>query len=427
MPVLVTTVNKSENGGKTIAVIGAGIVGVSTAIWLQRSGHQVVIFDPKGPAGGTSYGNAGVLASASIVPVTIPGLLKKAPLMLFDRDSPLFLRWSRLPQLVPFLLKYLRHANNADVDRISSNLSLLLHDSADQHLALAQGTGAERHIQTGDYLFGYKDRAAYEADSYSWNIRREKGHPFEELDADQLAAYDPAIAGRFGFGVRCPDHGHVRDPGAYVKALAAHVEANGGRLLAEAVTDIVVSGNRATGVQTQSSLTNVDDVVLATGVWSGPLAARLGVKVPMVAERGYHIEFVNPSVVPKSPIMVASGKFVMTPMEGRLRCAGIVEFGGIDDAPSREPFNLLRRQTQNLLPELTFDRIDEWMGMRPSTSDSLPLIGASPNVSNVWMGFGHQHIGLTAGPKTGRWLKGLITGEKVNIDLSHFNPNRFGR
>ena len=123
--------------------------------------------------------------------------------------------------------------------------------------------------------------------------------------------------------------------------------------------------------------------------------------------------------------MVASGKYVMTPMEGRLRCAGIVEFGGLEGKPSRAPFDLLKRQTLSLIPELEYDRIDEWMGHRPSTSDSLPLIGNVESASNVWTGFGHQHIGLSGGPKTGRWLAQLITGQKPNVDLAPFAPNRF--
>ena len=145
------------------------------------------------------------------------------------------------------------------------------------------------------------------------------------------------------------------------------------------------------------------------------------------AERGYHIEFVNPSIQLKSPIMVSSGKFAMTPMEGRLRCAGIVEFGGLSEKRSRAPLDLLKEQALQLLPELKYDRIDEWMGFRPSTSDSLPVIGATENYKNVWLGFGHQHIGLTAGPKTGRWIAQMINGDKPNVDLEPFSTQRFSR
>lgn len=155
------------------------------------------------------------------------------------------------------------------------------------------------------------------------------------------------------------------------------------------------------------------------------LAKKLGLKVPLETERGYHLEFVNPNIKLRSPVMVAAGKFGMNSMDGRLRCAGIVELGGLDAPPSRAPFELLKRQVHALFPELEYDEIREWMGHRPSTPDSLPLIGAFEDVPNVWAGFGHQHLGLTGGPKTGRWLAQLIAGENLNEDLSAYRTNRF--
>lgn len=414
----------NPHSGRHIAIVGAGMVGVSTAVWLQRSGHRVTLIDREGPAAGTSYGNAGVLAAASVVPVTVPGLLRKAPGMLLDRNSPLFLRWSYLPKLIPFLAKYLPHGNVDDVNRIADGLTLLLEDTAEQHVALAAGTGAEKYVVPGDYLFGYKNRDAFEADAFAWAVRRDRGFEFHVMDQAEFDAYDPAMSGRFGVGVRCPNHGRITDPGAYVKALAAHVVDAGGTVLESSVTDIVRHGNLIS-VETNNGVVEADDVVVATGIWSGPLARKFGVNVPMETERGYHIEFVNPSITPKSPVMVATGKFVMTPMDGRLRCAGIVEFGGLHNSPSQAPFDLLKRQTLSLLPELKYDSIEEWMGHRPSTTDSMPVIGQSPVEPNVWMGFGHQHVGLSGGPKTGRWLAQLIGGHIPNTDLAHFAPTRF--
>lgn len=410
---------------KHVVVVGAGIVGVSAAIWLQRSGSKVTIVDREGPASGTSYGNAGVLAAASIVPVPVPGLLKKAPGLLFNKNQPLFLRWTYLPKLLPFLTRFLRNAKDENVQQIAKSLSLLLHDCADQHTALAKGTGAEKYLTVGDYLFGYKDRAAYEADAYGWNIRRKNGHKFVEMDADQLAAFDPSLAGRFGFAVRCPEHGHISDPGEYVKALASHFENEGGQLVIGEVEDIESSAGQKAKIATADGVIEADEIVIATGVWSGPLAKKLGMEVPLESERGYHLEFINPSVMPKSPIMVTTGKYVMTPMNGRLRCAGVVEFGGLEAKPSQAPFDLLLRQTMALIPELTYDRIEQWMGHRPSTPDSLPVIGKVDNTSNVWSAFGHQHIGLSGGPKTGRWIAQMISGQEPNVDLTAFAPNRF--
>ncbi len=410
---------------KHVAIIGAGIVGVSTAIWLQRAGHRVTLIDREGPAAGTSYGNGGVLAAIGVVPIPVPGLWKKAPSMLFDRNQPLFMRWSYLPKFLPFLMKFMGNAGEAKVNQIASAQTALLHDTTDQHIALAKGTGAEKFVEPGDYVFAYKDRAAYDADKFGWDIRRANGHEFHEMEAAEFAEYDPTLAGKFSFGIRCPNHGKITDPGAYVNALAEHVVERGGELVIADVENIEMSGETAKGVKTSTGFIEADEIIIATGIWSGPLAEKLGISVPMEAERGYHIEFVNPSITPENPIMVTTGKFVMTPMVGRLRCAGVVEFGGLSQEKTKAALDLLKQQAIAVLPDMTYDRIDEWLGFRPSTSDSLPLIGATSRCPNVWTGFGHQHVGLTAGPKTGRWLAQLIDGQKPNVDLAAYSPLRF--
>lgn len=402
------------------------MVGVSTALWLQRAGRSVTLVDRAGPAGGTSYGNAGVLAAASVVPVPTPGITAKAPGMLLSREQPLFLRWSYLPRLVPFLRRYLGNSDRATVERIAAGLTTLLQDTTDQHFALAEGTGAERYLRRGDYAYGYEDEKALEKDAFTWDLRHRSGFRTETLRGDEIAAYDPALAERFGVVVTCPEHGQVTDPGAYVRALARAFEDAGGEVVVSNVRDFRMSGTQAAAVITDAAEIVADTFVLTTGAWSGPLARRLGIRVPLESERGYHIEFVNPSIALRSPTMVTSGKFVATSMEGRLRCAGLVEFGGLEAGPSRAPFEFLRRNAARVFPDLEYDRIDEWMGHRPATSDSLPVIGRAPRARNVWLGYGHQHVGLTAGPKTGRWLAGLITGQAPNADLGPFRPDRSG-
>ncbi len=410
---------------KTIIVVGAGIVGVSTALWLQRDGFDVTLVDREGPAAGTSYGNAGILAAGSIVPVSVPGLWRKAPGLLLDPDQPLFLKWRYLPRLLPFLRQYLAQARN--VDHIAAALFTLLQDAVDQHHALAGGTDAAAYLSDDDWIYGYPDRAAYEAESYGWDIRRKHGVRFEEMTADMLAAHDPALAGRFGFGVRLLQHGRISDPGAYITALAARFAAEGGTIRQATVTDMILSDGQCSGLQTDQGVLRADQYVLTLGAWSGPLARKLGIAVPLESERGYHIEFVNPSISFRNTIMVAAGKFGMNTMNGRLRCAGVVEFGGLDAPPSAAPFALLRRQVAALFPDLTYDRVDEWMGHRPSTADSLPVIGRAPKAENVLLGYGHQHVGLTGGPKTGRWLAALAAGRPPNTNLGAYAPNRTTR
>lgn len=409
---------------KTVAVIGAGIVGVSSAIWLLREGCKVVLIDREGPAAGTSYGNGGVLASCSIVPVTGPGLIGKAPKMLFDPNQPLFMKWGYLPKLAPWLHKYLSHANKEDTARIAKAVNGIVGDSLADHQALAEGTGAERFIKPSDYLFVYNDRAHYEGDAFGWGLRREAGFEWEELEADAFKAYDPAFADHLSFAAKLGNHGCIADPGAYVKALATYAEAQGAQFIKADVEDLIRENGKVTGVRAGGETIDCDATVLATGVWSGPLTKKLGLNVPLESERGYHIELWEPSFMPRSPVMVASGKFVATPMEGRLRLAGVVEFGGLKKGPSKAPLELLRRNLKSTFPGLTWKEETEWMGHRPAPADSIPIIGEAPGAKGAFMGFGHHHIGLTGGPKTGRLLAQMIAGKTPNVDMSVYAPAR---
>ncbi len=410
---------------KTVVVIGAGIVGVSTAIWLQREGHKVVIVDRKGPAEGTSYGNGGILASCSIVPVTGPGLLAKAPKMLFSPNQPLFLKWGYLPKLLPWLTKYLSHANADDTRRIAQALTPIVGDSLQDHLALAEGTGAEHWIVPTDYIFAYNDRAHYGTDAFGWGLRKQNGFQWDELEGQAFREFDDVYSPDLGFAARLKDHGRIRDPGQYIKDLADHFVAQGGKLIIADVEDIAHENGQVTGVRAGGETISCDTAVVALGVWSGPLAKKLGIDIPLEAERGYHLEFWEPSVMPKTPVMVAAYKFVATPMEGRLRLAGTVEFGGLEAGPSEAPLNLLRRNAAAVFPGLRASHVTEWLGHRPAPVDSIPVIGELPHLKGAFTGFGHHHVGLTGGPKTGRILAQLISGKAPNIDLSIYSPARY--
>ncbi len=410
---------------KTVAIIGAGIVGVSTAIWLRRDGHDVILIDREGPAAGASHGNGGVLASCSIIPVTVPGLIWKAPKMLFSPDQPLFLKWGYLPKLMPWLIRYLKTTNERDMRHRAAALTHIIGDSYADHQALSAGTAAERWLIPSDYLFLYRDRAHYDGDALGWSVRKEHGFAWDVLEGKALRDYDPVYGPDVGLAARLGNHGRISDPGAYVKALAAHAEGTGVKFVRAEVEDVVREGGTVTGVRAGGETIPCDTAVVALGAWSGPLAAKLGIKAPMESERGYHLELWEPSVMPRSPVMVASGKFVATPMDGRLRLAGVVEFGGLDAPPSRAPFKLLEKNIKAAIPGITWKKTVEWMGHRPSMADSVPVIGAVPGLPGAYAAFGHDHVGLTGGPKTGRILSQLISGRQPNIDLTPYSPARF--
>ena len=411
-----------------VAVVGAGIVGISAAEWLRRDGHAVTLLDRIEPGSPeqTSYGNAGLLARTAVVPVSVPGLLRQVPSMLLDPDGPLFLRWSYLPRLIPWLVPFLRNGREDRVREIAPALDAILGDSVDQHLALARGTAAAAYIETGHYAYLYEDRAGFAKDAWGFAIRRDLGAEWEEWDRAQLLERDPHLSDAVGFAAALKDHGWIRDPGAYVAALLDAFRAGDGTFRKGEVTDIAPAGDGGT-VTVEGETLPFDRIVLASGVWSRRMAERLGHRVPLEAERGYHLVLENPSHKPPIPYMVADAKFAVTPMDAGIRCAGLVEFGGVD-APARpERTALFERRIRRLYLDLEWTGTQTWMGRRPSTPDSLPLIGESTKARHVWFAFGAQHVGLTSGPKTGRLIADMIAGRTPNIDMKPFATDRFDR
>jgi D-amino-acid dehydrogenase len=412
---------------RRVVIAGGGIVGVSAGIWLKRfTDAEVTLIDRAGPGEGTSYGNGGVLAACAMVPVTIPGLVPKAPKMLFDPDYPLFLRWSYLPKLMPWLLRYLSNANDRDTRRIATGLTPIVSDTIEQHQALVRETAAEHWVIESPYSFAYRNRAAFEGDAYIWGLRKIAGFEPELREGAAVRDFEPSLAPDMECLATLHDHGHIRDPGGYVKALAQVFEKMGGNVRKAEIRDFEIEGGAVSAVLTDQGPVPCDAVVLATGVWSKPLMGKLGLKVPLETERGYHIVFEGATGGPHHPMMITTGKFVATPMEAGLRCAGIVEFGGLEAGPSKAPFELLRRQAKATFPNLEFASETEWHGHRPAPADSLPLIG-EVGTTRIYAAFGHHHIGLTGGPKTGRIVAGLIAGQPTNLDLAPYSPQRFGQ
>ena len=409
-----------------IAVIGAGIVGVSTAEWLRRDGHQVTLIDridPGDPAQ-TSYGNAGILAASSIVPVPVPGLLRKVPKMLMDPLGPLHIKWTYLPRMLPWLIPFLKRATTEDVVKTANALASIVTDAVEQHKMLANGTPAADFIHDGIYAFLYTSKAACDADEWTHAIRREHGARVEFRDRQRLLEDDPHLGPHYNYAACHLDHGWIGDPGRYVAALAAFYRQNGGGFLKGEVDDIQPSDD---GVHVHVSGNDVefDQAVLAGGAWSGKLAKRLGHNPMLESERGYHMLLREPNHAPPFAYMLTDAKFVATPMDRGLRCAGQVEFGGLDAGPSTKPFDVVNARVKQLYPDLEWSSDERWLGHRPSTVDSVPFIGPSPKARQIHFAFGAQHIGLTTGPKTGRLIADIIGNRTPNIDLSPFEVGRF--
>ncbi|MDA7962980.1 MAG: FAD-dependent oxidoreductase [Alphaproteobacteria bacterium] len=416
---------------KHVIVIGAGIVGVSTAVYLRRAGFNVTLLDKQEPGEGTSYGNAGVIASPGITPVTHPRLPLQAPGMLLNKDSPLFLRWRGVPRMLPWLTRYMKHCTQAHTLRITQALYDLVNDSYREHEAIARGTLAERHLCPSDYVFVYPNRAAVAADAFSLDLHREYGFRWREREGAELSEYEPMLADSgqtfsSPVSVSFEGHGYISDPGEYVKDLARHFAEQGGEVMRAEASEVVSEGGRVVGVRAGGEVMKCDVAVLSCGVWSGGLARAAGVKAPVETERGYHLELWGTNTAPRFPLMLTPYKFVLTPMRGRVRCAGLVEFGGLGGGPSRAPLALLERVVRRTFPDLRWERKTEWLGHRPAVTDSIPLIGGVSGLEGMYFGFGHHHIGLTSGPRTGRWLSEMIGG-RTNMDLGAYSPMRFAK
>ena len=220
------------------------------------------------------------------------------------------------------------------------------------------------------------------------------------------------------------DHGFLDNPSAYLSALAEDAKQLGVSFQKETVVDFEIVDGRVETVVTKSGKYPCDFAVLASGVWSNEILKKVGLRVPMESERGYHLHVKNPGTAPNIPLMITTGKFVATPMSEGLRCAGVVEFGGLNAGPSKAPLALLRKFVCDAFPDINLDNVTEWLGHRPAPSDSLPLIGEIQN-TGLFVGFGHHHIGMTSGPKTGRIIAGLISGKRENIDLMPYRALRF--
>ena len=415
----------SRHETQPVLVVGGGVVGISTAIWAQREGHNVTVIDKGTPEDRASFGNAGVLASASVLPVTMPGLLGKIPKMILNRSEPVFLRWPYLPRLLPWALRYLSHANEADARRIASALQPIIGTSLQDHLALADCTPALRHIKPCDFAVLYRDRGAFKADALGWQIRESLGFAWDLHDGADRTAYDPVLDAGLGCLAALKNHGQITDPGAYLADLRAHFTAAGGTITQAAVTDIMHTDGQVRGVMTDAGPIYGKAVAITAGAWSPLLTRKLGVKIPVEAESGYHLEFWDPSFMPRTPTLVPSRKLIFSPMQGRLRVAGAVEFGGLHNKGQDAVFDILRKATQSVLPGLTYSRETRWFGHRPAPTDSIPVIGPLDHIRGVFLGFGHQHVGLTGSARTGQILAQLLSGKRPNIDLSPYRVSRF--
>ena len=415
---------------KRVGVIGAGMVGVCTASWLQRDGHSVFLVEMGQPGHGASFGNAGCFNGSSVTPMSMPGVIRNVPRWLFDPVGPLSLRWSYLPAITPWLLRFVRAGTPEKVRAQARALRPLVGPTLEALKPLITAAGAEDLVHRLGHLYAYRSAESLKKDRLAWELRRENGVEIDQFDADELRQLEPALSRDYVRGVLVRENGHTSNPLKLVKRLLEHFLQSGGEIVRARAHGFRLEGRRIAAIQSDAGDLPADAVVACAGAYSKPLSAALGDRVPLETERGYHLMISDPESMPRIPTADADGKFVATPMETGLRFAGTVELAGLAAAPDWRRARILLAQGRKMLPGLAAshpeERISVWMGHRPSLPDSLPVLGPSRASPDVFYAFGHGHVGMTAAPMTGKVVADLVAGRPSAIDIAPFAARRFG-
>jgi D-amino-acid dehydrogenase len=406
-------------------VIGAGTVGVSCAWHLQRRGVQVTLIDSELPGQSTSFGNAGCISKTSVFPFSHPGVIRKLPGWLLDPGGPVRIRWSQLPRVAPWLYRFWRAGSRRRVAEIvAAQLSLMEHVVSDFDEILA-ATESEHLRAAHGMILLYDSEDGFAADAWKYRERDRHGLSWRRLERDELTELEPRV--RLGKGVALfePLWQHVTDPGGMTARFADAAIGRGARWLRDRVK-VVTTDASGVKVETVSGRSlRADRLILATGVWSNHLLRPLGFKVPLMPKRGYHTMFAQPAIELSRPVMSASRHVLLTPMASGLRISGTAEFAALDTPPDYTRARALVDVARQFVPDLGGSGVTEWMGQRPMTPDSLPVLGPLPGRENVVCAFGHGHYGLTQGPTTGKLIARMVFGEDLGIDPAPFSITRF--
>jgi len=408
-----------------VVVIGAGIVGVCSALALLRAGFRVTLVERDAPGQGASFGNGAVIGEAAVVPVATPGLLRKVPGMLLDARGPLALRWSYLPRIAPWLLRFAAASRPKRVEQISIALAALLAGSFAAFDRLLEMADAANMLRRTGWLCVYETEAGLEAYRPMLEVQRRRGVSFDILNRDALREFEPALGPIFARAVYYPDVGYALDSLRLVQVLAEAFGRRGGTLKRAEARGFEIGPDGPRTVLTEAGPVPCDAVVIAAGAWSKRLAAGLGGRPPLDTERGYHVQFAAPGVAPRLPVYSTERGIIATPLEVGLRVGGTVELGGLKAAPNWDRARVLLEQAKRWFPGLRTEGHSRWMGFRPSMPDSLPVIGRSPRFANAIFAFGHGHCGMMMGARTGEIVAALLAGCDPGLDMTPYRADRF--
>jgi D-amino-acid dehydrogenase len=409
-----------------VTILGAGAVGLCTALSLAERGHAVRLIDRGDPGQETSFGNAGVISPWSIIPQSMPGIWKKIPSLMFGPQRPLSVRAAYWPKMIPWGLSFLRYGTTQRVQDIADAMEPLCAPSIELYRRHLQGTRHEHLVQDSAYVHAFRAENPDVLQALDYRIRAEKGANMELVGSDELHRVEPALSRDFKAAVLIHGQARAVSPGGIMTALAEKAGRLGVEILREDIQSLCKTAE-GWEIQCSAAAYRSDKVILAMGAWSAELLKPLGISVPLAVERGYHVEFPAAGITLSNSVMDMDAKFVASSMEGGLRVAGQAEFSSLNARKDPGKEARMTAQAKAAFPDLDSNQVRFWMGRRPSFPDSLPMIGAFDALPGLYAGFGHSHYGLMMAPKTGELLAEMLTGTSPNTDCRPYRTDRFAR
>ncbi len=406
-----------------VAVIGAGIVGVSSANWLSKFGQEVTLYDKGEPGSEASYGNAGTYAKYANVPTNSSSFFYLFPYLLFHKDSPLFIRGKYFIKALPWLTKYLSNCRPSKVKDTSEKLTTLLSRVDEGYEDLFKDANIEHLISKESVMYLWSSKLFYKAAIPDFATRAKTGIDIQLLDHNEISDVEPELNNNFYKGALFNGSYFSKNPKETTLGLLKLLQSRGGKFLQEEVMDVKMNSSNKVEIITDKGKKEFDKVIVCAGVWSKKLAALFGDTVPLEGERGYHIAYNNFNPI-KRPVAWQERGTYFTPMTDGLRVGGVVELAGLERELNQKVISFLSRAAKHVFPNL-LGHDQEWVGFRPSVPDSLPVIGQSKKNPYIYYCFGHQHIGWSLGGITGKLIAQEATANKTDIDLSPFSIERF--
>lgn len=412
---------------KTIGIIGAGIIGVSLARALQRRGLQVTLFDERDPGTATSFGNAGYIATEAIFPLAHGSILRSLPRMLLNPLSPLAMRWQEFPRLLPWYLKYLYACSHRRAADSIQALATIQGEAGISWEALRRCEGLHNLIVANGAMMLYEsDRGFYET-RIRREVQRHYGINWHVLSRDEARRVIPELSSHIKHAVTYPAGMHVVNPYSITTTIFDRFVSDGGEFTKQRIEAIEPTDTFVKTISEARVMRQFHAVAVSAGHLSGRLLKLLGYKVPIIAERGYHLEMSHQKTSLNMPVGAYERGFHITPMSSGLRLAGTVEFSSADhdEKPNWGRAEILKRHIGEIMPGLAESETSRWMGHRPTLPDFLPVLGRAPRHKNLYLAFGHHHLGLTLAPITAIIMSELMTGVTPSIDIEAFNLRRF--